>query len=190
MPIKPQIQVIVPMASLLPSGYIHRIPDPLLRRCQDEGGSRQDPVKKFPNHRQTARLSPRLLCNQSTPNLPECPDHPSVVYARVLVKAVASNVLSNMNRICESFVWRTHAAAVSYGTATGNTSDHPAAILLNPPPIVNKCVCAGCGRLEWLCLDWNKPSIGFYLSLSAVSMDDWTVYRISGEPLTQLAGRT
>ncbi len=36
----------------------------------------------------------------------------------------------------------------------------------------------GCGRLEWWCLDWNKPSIDFYKSLGAESMDDWTVYRI------------
>ena len=45
----------------------------------------------------------------------------------------------------------------------------------------------GCGRLEWWCLDWNKPSIDFYLSLSAESMSDWTVYRIAGDTLTKLA---
>ena len=45
----------------------------------------------------------------------------------------------------------------------------------------------GCGRLEWWCLDWNKPSIDFYRSLGAKSMDDWTVYRIAGEALTNLA---
>lgn len=45
----------------------------------------------------------------------------------------------------------------------------------------------GCGRLEWWCLDWNKPSIDFYLSLGAEPMSDWTVYRIAGETLTQLA---
>ncbi len=46
----------------------------------------------------------------------------------------------------------------------------------------------GCGRLEWWCLDWNQPSIDFYLSLGAEAMDDWTVYRISGDTLKQLAG--
>ncbi len=45
----------------------------------------------------------------------------------------------------------------------------------------------GCGRLEWWCLDWNKPSIEFYRSLGAVPMDDWTVYRITGDTLTELA---
>ena len=44
----------------------------------------------------------------------------------------------------------------------------------------------GCGRLEWWCLDWNKPSIDFYLSLGAEPMKDWTVYRIAGETLKAL----
>ena len=45
----------------------------------------------------------------------------------------------------------------------------------------------GCGRLEWWCLDWNKPSIDFYLSLGAEPMSDWTVYRIAGDTLFNLA---
>ncbi|MBR6653993.1 MAG: GNAT family N-acetyltransferase [Oscillospiraceae bacterium] len=45
----------------------------------------------------------------------------------------------------------------------------------------------GCGRLEWACLDWNKPSIDFYLSLGAQPMDEWTTYRLTGETLQQMA---
>ena len=45
----------------------------------------------------------------------------------------------------------------------------------------------GCGRLEWWCLDWNQPSIDFYLYLGAEPMKDWTVYRIAGQTLTELA---
>lgn len=45
----------------------------------------------------------------------------------------------------------------------------------------------GCGRLEWWCLDWNRPSIDFYPSLGAQPMEDWTVYRITGDTLTSLA---
>ncbi|MEY8353142.1 GNAT family N-acetyltransferase [Lachnospiraceae bacterium 54-53] len=45
----------------------------------------------------------------------------------------------------------------------------------------------GCGRLEWWCLDWNKPSIDFYRSLGAEPMDEWTVYRIAGKTLEELA---
>lgn len=44
----------------------------------------------------------------------------------------------------------------------------------------------GCGRLEWSCLDWNKSSIDFYLSLGAEQMSDWTVYRIAGDALQNL----
>jgi GNAT superfamily N-acetyltransferase len=47
----------------------------------------------------------------------------------------------------------------------------------------------GCGRLEWWVLDWNEPSIGFYKELGAVPMDDWTVYRVSGPALENLASR-
>ena len=45
----------------------------------------------------------------------------------------------------------------------------------------------GCGRLEWWCLDWNKPSIDFYRSLGAEPMEEWTTYRIAGERLLRLA---
>ena len=42
----------------------------------------------------------------------------------------------------------------------------------------------GCGRLEWSVLDWNKPAIGFYERLGAQAMDDWTVYRLTGDNLS------
>jgi len=45
----------------------------------------------------------------------------------------------------------------------------------------------GCGRLEWSCLNWNKPSIDFYLSLGAQPMEEWTVYRLTGETLQNMA---
>ena len=46
----------------------------------------------------------------------------------------------------------------------------------------------GCGRLEWSCLDWNTPSIDFYTKgMEAVPMDEWTVYRLTGETLKQAA---
>ena len=45
----------------------------------------------------------------------------------------------------------------------------------------------GCGRLEWCCLDWNQPSIDFYLSLGAQPLSDWTIYRIAGEKLLDFA---
>lgn len=47
----------------------------------------------------------------------------------------------------------------------------------------------GCGRLEWACLDWNRPSIDFYLSLDAKPMDEWTVYRLAGDSLRGLENK-
>jgi GNAT superfamily N-acetyltransferase len=46
----------------------------------------------------------------------------------------------------------------------------------------------GCGRLEWSVLDWNRDAIRFYRSLGAESMDDWTVFRVTGAALAGLAG--
>lgn len=47
----------------------------------------------------------------------------------------------------------------------------------------------GCGRLEWAVLDWNEPSIAFYKSLGARAMDEWTVFRVTGNELAKLAGQ-
>ena len=49
--------------------------------------------------------------------------------------------------------------------------------------VANIAVERKCGRLEWSCLDWNKPSIDFYLSVGAEPMSGWTMYRLSGESL-------
>ena len=45
----------------------------------------------------------------------------------------------------------------------------------------------GCERLDWQCLDWNKPSIDFYLSLNASAMEEWTTYRLSHDNLKKFA---
>ena len=47
----------------------------------------------------------------------------------------------------------------------------------------------GCGRLEWSVLDWNEPAIGFYGRLGASPVDGWTVFRVTGEALEELARR-
>lgn len=53
--------------------------------------------------------------------------------------------------------------------------------------LARRCVEQGLGRLEWAVLDWNAPSIAFYDSLGALSMDEWIVRRMTGEALEQLA---
>ena len=53
--------------------------------------------------------------------------------------------------------------------------------------LAKTAVSEGCGRLEWMCLDWNKPSIDFYLSLNAQPMEDWILYRLTGDTLRQMS---
>ena len=47
----------------------------------------------------------------------------------------------------------------------------------------------GCGRIEWSVLDWNEPAVGFYKKLGARAMDDWTVFRLTGDGIARLAER-
>ena len=46
-----------------------------------------------------------------------------------------------------------------------------------------------CGRVEWAVLDWNEDAIRFYQRLGATPNDEWTVYRLTGDPLRALAGQ-
>jgi len=47
----------------------------------------------------------------------------------------------------------------------------------------------GCGRFEWSALDWNEPAIRFYTSMGAVALDDWTIFRVTGDALERLVLR-
>ncbi|HYW59811.1 MAG TPA: GNAT family N-acetyltransferase [Xanthobacteraceae bacterium] len=53
--------------------------------------------------------------------------------------------------------------------------------------LARRCVAEGWTRFEWAVLDWNAPSIAFYRSLGADLMEEWTICRITGDALTQLA---
>ena len=53
--------------------------------------------------------------------------------------------------------------------------------------LADKCVKNNYGRFQWWVLDWNKPSIDFYQSLGAIPMDEWTVFRLSGDALKKFA---
>jgi GNAT superfamily N-acetyltransferase len=46
-----------------------------------------------------------------------------------------------------------------------------------------------CGRMEWICLDWNAPSLAFYRSIGAVPMDEWTVQRMTEDVMKQFAAQ-
>ncbi len=54
--------------------------------------------------------------------------------------------------------------------------------------LAKQAIAQNCWGLEWVCLDWNEPSIRFYKSLGAVPRDEWTIYRLKGEALAALAG--
>ena len=54
--------------------------------------------------------------------------------------------------------------------------------------LAGRAVELGCRRLEWAVLDWNEPAIGFYRSLRAVAMDEWTTFRLAGPALDLLGG--
>ncbi len=56
--------------------------------------------------------------------------------------------------------------------------------------LASKAVAEGCGRFEWMVLDWNQPAIDFYRAAGAVPMDEWTVYRLSGDALAAFAEGT
>jgi GNAT superfamily N-acetyltransferase len=45
----------------------------------------------------------------------------------------------------------------------------------------------GCGRIDWTVLNWNEPALRFYRALGAVPLDDWTLYRLSGDALQRVA---
>ena len=47
----------------------------------------------------------------------------------------------------------------------------------------------GCGRVEWAVLDWNRPAIDFYRRFGAAPMDEWTVFRLTGDALGRYASR-
>lgn len=54
--------------------------------------------------------------------------------------------------------------------------------------LARRCKREGLARFEWWVLDWNMPSIDFYKALGAQPMDEWTVFRVTGEALDRLAG--
>lgn len=53
--------------------------------------------------------------------------------------------------------------------------------------LAQECVKNGYSRFEWSVLDWNEPALGFYRSLGAVAMDEWTMHRVTGDDLSRLA---
>ena len=55
--------------------------------------------------------------------------------------------------------------------------------------LVRLAVAQGCGRMEWVCLNWNQPSINFYRSMGAVPMSEWTTYRLTADTMQALVDK-
>ena len=55
--------------------------------------------------------------------------------------------------------------------------------------LVRLAVAQGCGRMEWVCLNWNQPSIDFYRSMGAVPMSEWTTYRLTADTMRALVDK-
>ena len=92
----------------------------------------------------------------------------------------SSSTTSRPSRAVRASTWRICSCARRHaaGASASSCSSH----------LARTAVERRCARLEWAVLDWNEPSIGFYRSLGAVPLDDWTVFRLTGEALTLLAG--
>ncbi|TMU92458.1 GNAT family N-acetyltransferase [Streptomyces sp. DASNCL29] len=73
-----------------------------------------------------------------------------------------------------------------YVTPRARGGGHGKALLAE---LARICVERGYARFEWSVLDWNEPAIGFYAAIGAEAMDEWTVRRLSGEPLRALAAQ-
>jgi GNAT superfamily N-acetyltransferase len=109
--------------------------------------------------------------------------------------SVFAHVIARDERIVAIAVW-----FLSYSTWTGRSGiyledlyvrederrhGYGRALLVR---LAHLCAERGYGRLEWSVLDWNQSAIGFYRSIGAVGMDEWTVQRLAGDALARLAG--
>ena len=108
--------------------------------------------------------------------------------------SVFAHVIARHERIIGIAVW-----FLNYSTWTGRAGVYLEDLFVYPDErgrgygkallrtLAQLCTERGYRRLEWSVLDWNQPAIGFYRSIGAVGMDEWTVQRLSGDALTRLA---
>jgi GNAT superfamily N-acetyltransferase len=105
-----------------------------------------------------------------------------------------AHVVARRERIVGIAVW-----FLNYSTWTGRGGIYLEDLFVHPDErglgygkallqrLARLCAERGYRRLEWSVLDWNQPAIGFYRSIGAVGMDEWTVQRLSGDALARLA---
>ena len=105
---------------------------------------------------------------------------------------------------CELAFWEGEPAGVAlwfynFSTFAGNAGIYLEDLFVEPHlrrrgigkallrHLARRCIAEGLGRLQWAVLDWNEPSIALYRSMGATAIDDWTLYRLSGDALKRLA---
>jgi GNAT superfamily N-acetyltransferase len=135
-------------------------------------------------------------------------------YEKLLDKVVATEellrqTLFGADAVAETLLCRVERRAVgvaiyfrNYSTFRGRAGIYLEDLFVEPgqrgrgygrallQAVAQRAVERGCERMEWSVLDWNTPSIEFYKSFGAQPLDDWTIFRLSGDALRDFAGRS
>jgi GNAT superfamily N-acetyltransferase len=122
---------------------------------------------------------------------------PEILHESIFVKKQAEVLIAELDGVPVGFALYFH----NFSTFKGKACLYLEDIFIKPQyrgkgfgkAIFNRlakiAVERGCDRFDWAVLDWNEPSINFYKSLGAFPMDEWTVFRLSGDALKRVAGR-
>ncbi len=122
---------------------------------------------------------------------------PEILHESIFVKKQAEVLIAELDGLPVGFALYFH----NFSTFKGKACLYLEDIFIKPQyrgkgfgkAIFNRlaqiAVERGCDRFDWAVLDWNEPSINFYKSLGAFPMDEWTVFRLTGDALKRVAGR-
>lgn len=122
---------------------------------------------------------------------------PEILHESIFVKKQAEVLIAELDGVPVGFALYFH----NFSTFKGKACLYLEDIFIKPQyrgkgfgkAIFNRlaqiAVERGCDRFDWAVLDWNEPSINFYKSLGAFPMDEWTVFRLTGDALKRVAGR-
>jgi GNAT superfamily N-acetyltransferase len=122
---------------------------------------------------------------------------PEILHESIFVKKQAEVLIAELDGLPVGFALYFH----NFSTFKGKACLYLEDIFIKPQyrgkgfgkAIFNRlaqiAVERGCDRFDWAVLDWNEPSINFYKSLGAFPMDEWTVFRLTGDALKSVANK-